>query len=244
MTEDDVDDIFKDFEDKVEDKKRTTKHHVHHERHHEKKLSEDELIKERYQKAEHALKEKYRKEKEDLEKKKTEEMLKHGKVPQKLPNFERIGYIAIIAVLVIFIIIDLFIIDLSFYHGKDVDIESGQDISVTVGEEENETDETTTTTTLPQEGELELSGEITLTLAQTSPSNDYLSSIQTLDELSGTGVVPVLIQDNSGRSKYVSGFAWIRRPPDAEFGKEISNREWVLDCADISFFTGGNPDAE
>jgi hypothetical protein len=89
----------------------------------------------------------------------------------------------------------------------------------------------------------DISGEVTLTLSQTSPSNDYLSSIQSLDSLSGTGVVPVLIQDNSGRSKYVSGFAWVRKPPDSEFGKEISNREWVLDCADLSFFTGGNPDS-
>lgn len=90
----------------------------------------------------------------------------------------------------------------------------------------------------------DLSGEITLTLAQTSPSNDVLSGIQLTDELSNNGVVPVLIKDNSGRSIYVSAFAWIRKHTEAEFGKEIANREWIFDCADLDTFTGGNPDAE
>lgn len=90
----------------------------------------------------------------------------------------------------------------------------------------------------------DLSGEITMTLAQTSPSNDYMSKIALADELSNNGVVPVTISDTSGRSNYVSAFAWIRKHPDSEFSKEVSNREWVLDCADLDLLTGGNPDAE
>lgn len=87
------------------------------------------------------------------------------------------------------------------------------------------------------------SGTLTLTLAQTSPSNDVLSGFQIADELTNNGIVPVLIKDISGRSTYVSGFGWVRKPPTGEFGKEIADREWVLDLADLEVFTGGNADA-
>lgn len=85
------------------------------------------------------------------------------------------------------------------------------------------------------------SGEITITLAQTSPSNDVLSVIALADETRNAGVIPVTVADLSGRSIYASAKAWIRKPPDAEFGKEVSNREWVLDCADLKMYSGGNP---
>lgn len=86
------------------------------------------------------------------------------------------------------------------------------------------------------------SGSLTLTLAQTSPSNDFLSGVAVLDELSNRGVVPVAVTDISGRSRIVSAFGWVKKPAKAEFGKEISNREWVLDLADVDFFDGGNAD--
>lgn len=89
----------------------------------------------------------------------------------------------------------------------------------------------------------DFSGSITVTLAQTSPSNDVLQALATADELSNSGVVPVQCKDVSGRSTHFSAFAWIRKPPAAEYGKEISNREWALDCADLVMAHGGNADA-
>ena len=86
------------------------------------------------------------------------------------------------------------------------------------------------------------SGEMTIILSQTSPSNDVLSAIHAADEATNAGVVPVAIKDLSGRSTYVSAFAWIRKSPDSSFGKEITNREWVLDMADYKVFVGGNAD--
>lgn len=88
------------------------------------------------------------------------------------------------------------------------------------------------------------SGEIAITLSQTSPSNDVLSGIALADELSNNGVVPVSITDLSGRTILLSAFAWIRKPADTEFAKEISNREWMLDAADLNMFVGGNPSSE
>jgi hypothetical protein len=86
------------------------------------------------------------------------------------------------------------------------------------------------------------SGSIVITLAQTSPSNKILTGFAVADEIANAGVVPVLIKDSAGDSAYVSGFAWVRKQPDGEFGKEVGNREWNMDAADLDIFTGGNLD--
>jgi len=88
------------------------------------------------------------------------------------------------------------------------------------------------------------SGSVTITLAQTSPSNDILQGFALADELTNNGVVPILVKDVGGRTTFVSAFGWIKKTPSAEFGKEISNREWVLDVADLDVFIGGTPNVE
>lgn len=88
------------------------------------------------------------------------------------------------------------------------------------------------------------SGSFTITLAQTSPSNDILQSFALADELTNAGVVPILVKDIGGRTTFISAFGWVKKPPAAEFGKEIANREWVMDTADMDVFVGGTPDVE
>lgn len=88
----------------------------------------------------------------------------------------------------------------------------------------------------------DVSGSLEITLAQTSPSNDVLSAFMTADELTNTGVVPVMCKDVSGRSILFSAFAWVKKPADVEFGKDISNRTWTLDCADLFMGVAGNAD--
>ena len=83
-------------------------------------------------------------------------------------------------------------------------------------------------------------GSITITLKQTSDSNDFLSSLADADELANNGVVPVIIKDNGGRTLYTAAEAWIRKRPVGEFGREAGDREWVLDCAALIMITGGN----
>lgn len=83
-------------------------------------------------------------------------------------------------------------------------------------------------------------GLMTLTLLETSPSNDVLSAYAALDEISGTGIVPVLIKDVSGTSLYFSATGWVQKLPDSTFGKDINNRAWTLDLADVDVFIGGN----
>ena len=169
MANDDTDDIFKDFGHKVEGKEEA--HHVHkketHESH-EKKLSEEELLKNKYEKAEQVLKHKYKTEKEALEEKKKKETHVHGEIPHKnIANIERVAYVAIILVLIVYVGIDL-----SFYHGeRDVGVESDQAITasaVEVGEETDETEEVMEQESVEEkvvvEEEKVLSGKISLVI--------------------------------------------------------------------------------
>lgn len=83
---------------------------------------------------------------------------------------------------------------------------------------------------------------ITVRLQQTSPSNDVLSASATADELSGGGLpVPLMVQDLSGRSLYVSDTAWIEQVPTQTWGLESGEREWTLATGRPSvFIIGGN----
>ncbi len=83
------------------------------------------------------------------------------------------------------------------------------------------------------------SGSVTLTLKASSASNDVISALSIKDEIDGSGVFVVMVKDNSGRSIY-SGKGWIRKPANAEYAKEVSDREWVFDIANLLMFLGGN----
>lgn len=83
-------------------------------------------------------------------------------------------------------------------------------------------------------------GNATITLQQTSASNDYLAAIWNADRRTGGGVVPLLIKDASGRTVIVAKNAWIRRAPAAGFSKQIENREWIIDTDELEWFGGGN----
>ena len=84
------------------------------------------------------------------------------------------------------------------------------------------------------------SGTITLTLMQSSLSNDALSALALLDEASGDGVGPFLMKDNSGRTICSAETAWIQKPADVSFAREAETREWVFETNLLDMFVGGN----
>lgn len=86
----------------------------------------------------------------------------------------------------------------------------------------------------------DFTGTCTLTLLQTSASNDALSALAVLDEASGDGVGPLLMVDLSGRSLYQAETCWIEKVSDAEFGRDKTNREWVIKTDRLIVFVGGN----
>ena len=84
------------------------------------------------------------------------------------------------------------------------------------------------------------SGLVTLTLKQSSPSNDVLSGFMQLDELTNSAIVPVLIKDLSGNSTYFSGQGWVMQYANSTFGKDINDREWSIQLATLDLFVGSN----
>ena len=84
------------------------------------------------------------------------------------------------------------------------------------------------------------SGRITITLQQTSDSNTILTAFAAADELSNSGVVPVIIKDLKGVTLVSAARAWIVKYPATPFGKDVQNRAWVLETDELIEIIGGN----
>jgi len=82
------------------------------------------------------------------------------------------------------------------------------------------------------------SGRVTLTLMQSSVSNDVLSAAQTLDELTGQGVGPLIMKDLNGTLLVSAADAWIVKPADVDMGAEVGNREWIIEAKEMTIAGG------
>ena len=79
---------------------------------------------------------------------------------------------------------------------------------------------------------------ITVTLQQTSRSNDVLSALHTADKISGgDGAVPVAVTDLRGTTLF-GGTGWVVKKAKATFAKGLEAREWTLEAVGL-FHNGG-----
>lgn len=83
-------------------------------------------------------------------------------------------------------------------------------------------------------------GSVTITLMNGSASNDVLSVAWNTDRVSNSGKGALLVKDLSGRTLWQAKNAWVRQMPSQGFGKDAENREWVMDCDELSGQSGGN----
>jgi hypothetical protein len=82
---------------------------------------------------------------------------------------------------------------------------------------------------------------ITLTLQQTSPSNDFLSTLYSADVLTcGGRVGPIEVADLCGTTMFRASNAWVTKLADIEFGNEITNRVWNLQAANAAAYMVGS----
>lgn len=79
-----------------------------------------------------------------------------------------------------------------------------------------------------------------LTLAQSSPSNNILSTIYNIDVATQVGKFPIIIKDNRGSTTFFSLTAWIEDIPQVSFGNDIQPRVWKLRCTQSALYIGGN----
>lgn len=85
------------------------------------------------------------------------------------------------------------------------------------------------------------SGTVTITLLQSATVNALLSAAQKLDEATGDGVEPLLIKDLSGLDVISAPEAWIQQPAAGSYAREIENRVWVFETADLDIAIAGIP---
>ena len=85
---------------------------------------------------------------------------------------------------------------------------------------------------------------VTVSLMQTSESNDDLSALYAADRdaANGSGVGALRIVDRSGTTIFEAAKAWIQNDPDASFEATPTAREWEIRCASLSVNHGSNPD--
>jgi hypothetical protein len=84
------------------------------------------------------------------------------------------------------------------------------------------------------------SGTVTVTLMNSSASNDVFSDFALQDEQSGTGTFPLLLKDASGRTLITAENMWVQKFASVEMSRENSTREWVLRTENLVVFVGGN----
>lgn len=84
---------------------------------------------------------------------------------------------------------------------------------------------------------------ITLTLHSASSSNDLLTKLWRIDEMTQRGKFSVLVKDPLGTSLFHSNIGWVSKTPNLEFADKITNRDWTITCTQGTVNFGGNEDA-
>lgn len=83
---------------------------------------------------------------------------------------------------------------------------------------------------------------ITLTLLQSSSSNDDLTALLNMDNQLGAGIVPLAIKDLTGTTLMLADQAWVAKKPNVQRGKTAGSVEWTIYAvvAEESFIVGGH----
>jgi len=76
--------------------------------------------------------------------------------------------------------------------------------------------------------------EVTITLLQSSLSNQYLSGVESLDRLTDKGILPLTITDLNGGTLKFWPQAWITKAPDLGFAAEHTDREWTFNTGNVA----------
>lgn len=83
-------------------------------------------------------------------------------------------------------------------------------------------------------------GTVVITLMQTSASNDALSRMLQVDEITNANTGALFVKDASGRTLVNAGEAWVKKYAEVTFGKELSGREWTIETGNLEIFAAGN----
>ena len=82
--------------------------------------------------------------------------------------------------------------------------------------------------------------QVTVTLKQSSATNDQLSVIHIADRLTGAGVFPLVFIDGSGTTLLFADAARIVKAPTVDFGNSAKDRVWTFHTGPCELHIGGN----
>ena len=86
------------------------------------------------------------------------------------------------------------------------------------------------------------SGTIEIKLLQGSPAVSELSALVALDNFffDGDILIPIsIVSPGDGAELVSSSQSWLKTAPEMVFGKEVSERSFVFDCADLKLSLAG-----
>ncbi|CAB4197767.1 Bacteriophage rv5, Orf52 [uncultured Caudovirales phage] len=86
------------------------------------------------------------------------------------------------------------------------------------------------------------SGTIEIKLLQSSPAVNEIAALVALDNFlyDGDILIPIsVVNPGDGAELVVATQAWLKTPPEMVFGKEVGERSFVFDCADLKLSLGG-----
>jgi len=86
------------------------------------------------------------------------------------------------------------------------------------------------------------SGSIEIKLLQSSPAVNELSALVALDNFlfDGDILIPIqIVSPGDGAELVVSTQSWLKTPPEIVFGKEVGERSFLFDCADLKLSLAG-----
>lgn len=80
------------------------------------------------------------------------------------------------------------------------------------------------------------SATVSVSILQTSASNEVLSHIHTMDTQQGTGILPIILKDMSGTSVFSSEQAYITGYPAVAYSGQFEYRAWEIFCETTKTF--------
>ncbi len=87
---------------------------------------------------------------------------------------------------------------------------------------------------------LNSNGKATITLMQSSASNDVLNLMANKDRVDNTGVIAFLFTDLSGRTIAAAPQCYVAKKPKWGMGKDMKENSWVLQLVNLQLDIGGN----
>lgn len=83
------------------------------------------------------------------------------------------------------------------------------------------------------------SGIFKCTLQQSSPLNDYFTSLANQDELTSNAAVPIFLKDANGTTIAQAQKGWVKKKASSTYGDNVENREWTFETGNLNYTVGG-----